>query len=473
MTSVGVPSSATMHTMRGIALLAGFVVTAVSCGGTVSVYERAGDSDAGLGGSATGGAGGALTAGAGGGAGGATAGSGGFAGAPECLTPVIDQGPSRIDEGPVSDNMFLQTPTLVQSELDPGLVTMVYHWQSWPGGTVTGIRFLPFQAWGPWPSEPIGPAAQPLPENMVKQGMRATLGPNDTIAVLSQHDDPNPTYHTEIGLHAFAAPFQTWPDGTSLHVPEDWEEPGMLFVVRGPDRFVVGWRGWDGNVEHHLRIGSVLDGSGFVPEAPDSTGGCASTPIVADATATGDTYLVASSVEKHMCCTCLAGPATNVLVRPLGKDPAQGLLIGGDDPVTYLKLSPRDDGAWLVIGRETAVGSMTVEVARVDKGGGLVSSPTPLPFDFFQAHPVAAQLGNHVAFAWVSQGKVHAATLSSKGVLAHGEFASPYAHDLGSQQLALLADNTGGKLLVAWAHKDDEQPEVRIHLARFAFGCEK
>jgi len=354
---------------------------------------------------------------------------------------VLDQGPSRIDEGPVLDNMLLQTPTLVQSEADPGLVTMVYHWQSWPGGTVTGIRFLPFQAWGMWPQGPIGSAVQPpAPENQIRQGMRASLGPNDTIAVMAQYDvfegDPSPTYHSVLSLVPFAPPYKDWPQAMLstmlLETQGSFEARDPLFVVRGQGGYCVGWgQGPDDASPDCLHARAMPSG-----EAPNVLPVCATTRMAADAIAVDNGFLMAASSDEP-CSSglCVDGPATNVQLMHWAHT-VETTLIHGDEPVVYVKLSARDDGAWVVIGRNRGNDATRLQVGRVDQTGQVLSDPVDLPVDFQLAHPIAAQLGNHIAFAWVSQGKVHAATLTSYGVFAHGEFASPYANDLGPKQLS-------------------------------------
>lgn len=457
----------------------GCVVASWSCGGKVSTGREYESSHLGHGGSAgsssTGGSAGSAPSGGSagypaGGSGG-VAGSAGYAGADPCLSPVLDGGPTNIES--YIDTARESNPVLLAVDNDSSKAVLAYHWRSMPGGTITGVRFVPFSPWGVWPSDMIGPNVGIEPANNASEPIAAAAASGGAVRILSTvMDYADASWKVLLG--ETASPYTSWSWETAINEPgKEWTY-APLFVARGSEGSLLGYSATTSTPPHLVQLhgGSFADGVGYLPKLQYAA--CATEPIVADAIGVSADYLIGYTTSRE-CCLCddgVDGPPMMAVLMPPSISSFGPFVLKGDMPLRFLRLVPREDGAWWVMGRETSTGTIRVEVAMVASLGYLVVSPQVWPHEFPSAAIAAAPLGNSLALGWMEPGEVHVATLSPQWNQSEAKVVDTSITTSDARQISVLSGPTGLQILLAWAGPDSEYGG-RIKVARFSMECEK
>lgn len=436
----------------------------------------AGGSGASAGGSSVGGQAGSIAAGGTGNSAGASGQAGAAGGAADCLVPALDAGPTWIESYP--DTRMERHPILVPVKNDPSRVVLTYHWTSMPGGTVTGVRYVPFAPWGEWSFLSVGPNVGIDPTSfIVDQPIAASAGPESALWVLTSEMTGGDTSR-RVMLGEVGAPYTAWTKTDAVSSP-------MLDTELKP-RFVVGDSGerWIGYtvVTTAPPSSEIFYGGRVQSGGHDGTlnfTGCGTLPLVADAASVGGEVLVANSTSR-LCCTCddgVDGPPDTVVIRAMGvQNPDKvPLVFKAAAPVVSLKLVPRDDGAWLVVVSRDPSEELCVSLARVTpEGDWAPGSPSYSCIAHMQgidSVPTAASIGNHLALAWLKSGAANVLTVrNSSETIEKRFFISALIPVPAVSQVSLLASPARDKLLLAWSGPDESE-ESRIAVARLSLDC--
>jgi hypothetical protein len=444
---------------------------------------------AGISGGTTGFGGTSGTAGTGGTAGtNGTAGTGGTGFV--CNNPELAQGPVAIQS--LDDTRLEGSPSWeLLSDPQGEKAVLVFHWTSWPGGTVTGFRTLPLvMPFGTWPAGPLGPSfgTEPLqqPRPMViGKGLGTNLsvlfsGLNETTGnkqlKIARNLEPTGGLLNEILV---GNPV----DGSMLLTP--------LSVTRaGPGSdtdFLFGYR--SGGGEGGFSTSEV----GGVGKSGNSQSfglvGCGTGPLFMDAfpDVVPSVYGVIASTGKE-CCFCSSGDPpgnpTMLLSTFVGNITYKPKLIGdGPSPIRYLKVSKKSKGVWIVVGRKGGNGSgLDIELGSQDEKGN-VQNPKYMEHVEDGGTFAAATYQDGLVLGWQEavsdlESVIRVQVISSLGeIQGEGAFSVPFGQ--GKEPMALLANPSGGSMVVAWSHPNPPPSnpglasEEQIHIARLTWGCEK
>lgn len=467
------------------------LVSSLACGGgddaalgTTSQTPGSGGATA-VGGAGGGTAGAAATAGVAGAPAGAAGNSAGAAGTGvgSCTAPSLADGPVAIES--LDDTRLERPASLMLTAADASSAALVFHWTSWPGQTVTGIRTMPISMpFGPWPAGPLGPsfAVTPL---MLSGPVVAAPGAGSGIAMLFGSFTSAGERRVEFARDVPAAggaitsvPIgQPSPPGTSLR-------PLLVAKGRGAsaDEHLVAFERGGGGYSIDV---AVVGAGGKVTTLPSF--GCATGPLEVGAlpTQTASVYRLVGSTGKA-CCSCSSGsapgkPVELVTVR-VGAiaEAAQSVAIG-TAPIRTVALVPHGDGAWVVVARSADDGASTsIELGRVEDSG-VTLPPAPL-----LVAPTGNTLGvalhqSGLALGWVEPGGPDSSVLQVRLVSSAGEVSGassvPLPFARGASPVALASNPSGGGIVVALSHPSAVsaplEPEERIAMLRLSWGCTK
>ncbi len=391
---------------------------------------------------------------------------------------MLDGPPRGIDLEPFDIRREL-SPVLVRANDGHG-ATLVYHWTSLPGGTIYGVRYLPFKPFEAWPSTDFGPTYGDEPYDLQDPiaaapgfGSDGTVGYN--VAVLA-HD---PGFSAETGGMLFipgtSPPFSK----AKGIVLESLDEGTPAFVAVEADRHLVGYTvltpnsGSGSGKRGTLRGGFVTSGK-YLPDPLLSESACATAAVVADAVPFGQTFLVASSTSR-VCCSCddgVDGMPDKVVVRVVGS--SEKLTFAGDRQVSFVKLvAKKSGGAWLLVGRVSNALPSSVELAEIGPNGELVAAPTTIAMHVPAFAVSAAALGDDLAMATHRTAAGGSAIdIDVYGPSGHTQQTLALPTSFADRVPTLLGSAAGTQLVVAWSAPDVGNDFLdHIKLARFARTC--
>ena len=346
-----------------------------------------------------------------------------------------------------------------------------------PGPPVHHLRMTTLSPWANWPSS-LGTGAQSVFVAGVDQ-FAVDAGLASGKLAMTWPAAPSPPASQPQGLF-FSAGVSA--NGGSFDQVQSLALPGLpshvsRFVRAGAGAYLVGFETKGFDRSFHLNY--VGAGTSF----PSSHIGCASSPVTGDAISMpGGGFMFAFSTSRQWG-SCLDdfgvnGPADRILAGFLG-GPGGGFgplplsIQMPFDVVSFLRLLPAPDGAWLIyryagINAEVQPPAMLL---RLDSSGVPLGNAVPIVDSSYSGVPGLASLGERVAVATIDTSDPFGITLElrifdSSGNVLHQRAYQP-SGAFAQQRLALLASPTADQLLLGWSSSEPNGDLLRAQVARF------